>query len=129
MVTVIFELKLLQVEYISVPLCLLHIASDLIYRFVVGGRIGVAMQFIVVVGVHRENYGVVEVGTEFLAGGDLLHEVEGNGAKVVSQNCLGMKSLHRPSLAKKMPDGYQDLGELTGNGTHGGRPGEGVLVL
>jgi len=118
-----FELKLLQVEYISVSLCLLHIAPDLIYRFVVGDRIGVAMQFIVVVGVHRENYGVVEVGTEFLVGGDLLHEVEGNGVKVVSQNCLGMKSLHRLSLAKKMPDGYQDLGELTGSGMRGGRPG------
>lgn len=126
MVTVIFELKLLQVEYISVSLCLLYIAPDLIYRFVEGGRIGVAMQFIVVVGVHRENYGVVEVGTEILAGGDHLHEVEGNGAKVVSQNCLGMKSLHRLSLAKKMPDGYQDLGELRGSGICGGHPGEDV---
>jgi len=126
-VAVIFELKLLQVEYTSVSLCSLHITSDLIYRFVVGDRIGVAMQFIVVVGFHRENYGgVVEVGTEFLAGGDLLHEVEGNGAKVVSQNCLGMKSLHRLSPAKKMPDGYQDLGELTGIGMHGGHPGDDV---
>jgi hypothetical protein len=84
------------------------------------------MQFIVVVGVHRENYEVVEVGTEFLAGGDLLHEVEGNGAKVVSQNCLGMKSLHRLSLAKKTSDGFQDLGELTGSGMCGGHPGEDV---
>jgi hypothetical protein len=84
------------------------------------------MQFIVAVGVHRENYGVVEVGTEFLVGGDPHHEVEGSGAKVVSQNCLGTKSPHRRSLAKKMPDGYQDLGELTGSGMHGGRPGEDV---
>ena len=130
MVTVIFELKMLQVEFISVFLCLLHIPPDLIYRFVVVDRIGVALQFIVVVGVHRGNYGVVEVGTEFLlldmAGGDLHHEVEGNGAKVVSQNSQGMKSLHRLSLAKKMPDGYQDLGELTGSGMQGGRPGEDV---
>lgn len=91
-----------------------------------GDRIGVAMRFIEVVGVRREIYGVVEVGTEFLAGGDLLHEVEENGAKAVSQNCLGMKSQRRLSLAKKMPDGYQDLGELTGNGMHGGHPGEDV---
>jgi hypothetical protein len=89
------------------------------------------MQFIVVVvGVHRGNYGVVEVGTEFLllgmVGGDLRHEVEGNGAKEVSQNSLRMKSLRRPSLAKKMPDGHQDRGELTGSGIQGGRPGEDV---
>lgn len=126
MVTVIFQLKLLQVECISLSLCLLYITPDLIYRFVVGDRIGVALQFIEVVGVHREIYGVVEAGTEFLVGGDLLHEVEENGAKAVSQNCLGMKSLHQLSLAKKMPDGYQGLGELTGNGMDGGHPGEDV---
>jgi hypothetical protein len=129
-ITVILELKIVQVEFISLSLCLLHIAPGLVYRFVVGGRIGVAMRFIVVVGVHRGNYGVVEVGTESLvlvmAGGDLRHEVEGNGAKEASQNSLRMKSLRRLSLAKKMPGGHRDRGELTGSGIQGGRPGKDV---
>jgi hypothetical protein len=109
---------------------LVHLPPHLIYRFVVGDRIGVVLQFIVVVGAHRGNYGVVEAGTGFLllgmVDGDLRHEVEGNGAKVVSQNSLGMKSLPRLSLAKKMEDGYRDLGELTGTGMPGGHPGEDV---
>lgn len=109
---------------------LLHVHPGLIYRFVVVDRHGVPLPFIVVVGVHRGSYGGIEVGTELLlldtVDGHLHHGVEGNGAKVVSQNSLGMKCRHRLSLAKKIQCGHQDLGELTGTVMPGGHPGEDV---
>jgi hypothetical protein len=82
------------------------LSYDVIYRFVEGDRTGAALLFIVVVGVHRGNYVDAEVGTEFLLllmeDGHHLHEVEGNGARAVIQNCLGMKFQHQLSQAKKM---------------------------
>jgi hypothetical protein len=73
------------------------------------------MLFIVVVGVHRGNCGVVEVGTECLLLGIVdghhhQHEVEWSGAMAVIQNYLGTKFQHQLSLAKKMQGEYLDLG-------------------
>jgi hypothetical protein len=95
---------------------------------VVGDRIGVALLFIVVVGVHRGNCVVAEVGTEILDMADdrLLHEAE-SGARVVIQNSREMRSQHQPSPAKKMQGECQELGELTGTGIPEGHPGEDVF--
>jgi hypothetical protein len=103
---------------------------------VVEDKIGVAMLFIVAVGVHRGNYGVVEVDTEFLLldmvdGHHHHHEVEASGAMVVIQNYLGMKFQHQLSLAKKMWGEYQDLGLDLGelNGIPGDHQGEDNTAL
>jgi hypothetical protein len=96
---------------------------------VVGGRIGVALLFTVVVGVHRGNYAVAEVGTEILVmvDGHHHHEVEGIGVGVVILNFQEMKSRLLLSLAKKMWGEIRDLEELTGTENPGGHPGENVF--
>lgn len=110
-----------------------------------GDRIGVALLFTVVVGVRRGNCVVAEVATGILGmvDGHRHHEVEEIGVMVVIQNFQETKSRLLLSLAKKMRDEYQDLGEVTetetgtgtetetenGTGTEnpGGHPGKDVF--